>query len=306
MNMTFERARSFIYRNARPIEFARWRLHFEGASPEMLLTCLAAYQNADGGFGHGLEADAMNPASTPMQSLTATAYLREAGMYDHDHPVVAALLGYLASGADFDGHRWAYAVPGNNDFPHAPWWHCGAASPVFDYNPTAALAGYMLRACAPGSAAGKLARQIARECFDWAMAGELPAEMHLLPCLRTLCRDVRIAAPELFDADALAGKVEARMVDCVLEDAANWGRGYCAMPSDFILGPDDPLLAPLGALARREAKWLLETQQADGAWPISFSWGEESAAFHVSANHWRANLIFKNIFTLLGAGEIAP
>ena len=305
MNQIFERARGFIYRNARPIDLARWKLHFEGGDPGEILTCLAAYQNPDGGFGHGLECDALNPESSPMQTWSATTYLRLIDMYDPANPIVAGLLNYLTRGRDFDGHRWAYSVASNNDHPHAPWWHFDAAAPRFDYNPTAALAGYMLRASEQGSEANELARRIAREAFDWAMSRELPPEMHLLPGLRTLCWDVLAVCPELFDAGALLARIEKRMVELVEEDADKWDSEYCATPSTFIMGPQDPLLVPLGALAMREADWLLSKQENDGAWPITWSWGEESAAFHLSANYWRGGLIFKNLFTLLGVGKIS-
>ena len=52
----FEKARRFMYRSARPVELARWQYHFEQGSKENVLKALAAYQNEDGGFGHGLEA----------------------------------------------------------------------------------------------------------------------------------------------------------------------------------------------------------------------------------------------------------
>ena len=240
-----------------------------------------------------------------MQTWSATTYLRLIDMYDPANPIVAGLLNYLTRGRDFDGHRWAYSVASNNDHPHAPWWHFDAAAPRFDYNPTAALAGYMLRASEQGSEANELARRIAREAFDWAMSRELPPEMHLLPGLRTLCWDVLAVCPELFDAGALLARIEKRMVELVEEDADKWDSEYCATPSTFIMGPQDPLLVPLGALAMREADWLLSKQENDGAWPITWSWGEESAAFHLSANYWRGGLIFKNLFTLLGAGKIS-
>ena len=66
MQELFIRARGFIYRNARPLEFARWRYHFENGSAKDVLSVLTAYQNLDGGFGHGLEADALNPGSSPI------------------------------------------------------------------------------------------------------------------------------------------------------------------------------------------------------------------------------------------------
>ena len=47
----FERAKAFMYRNARPLDMARFQYHFEGGSREAVLQALSYYQNADGGFG---------------------------------------------------------------------------------------------------------------------------------------------------------------------------------------------------------------------------------------------------------------
>jgi hypothetical protein len=54
---TYDRARAFIYRNARPLDIARFQYHFENGSKDAVLTALAAYQNEDGGFGHALGPD---------------------------------------------------------------------------------------------------------------------------------------------------------------------------------------------------------------------------------------------------------
>ena len=63
MNTVYQKARKFIYHNARPLDIARWQYHFEGGTKEAALTALAAYQNEDGGFGHALEPDCWNPNS---------------------------------------------------------------------------------------------------------------------------------------------------------------------------------------------------------------------------------------------------
>jgi hypothetical protein len=47
---TFEKARTFIYRNARPLDFARWQYQFENGSKEAVLNALSFYQNEDGGL----------------------------------------------------------------------------------------------------------------------------------------------------------------------------------------------------------------------------------------------------------------
>ena len=49
--MDFERARRFIFRNARPLDLARRNFLFAGGSRADVLPARAAYQNPDGGFG---------------------------------------------------------------------------------------------------------------------------------------------------------------------------------------------------------------------------------------------------------------
>ncbi|MGN0675876.1 MAG: hypothetical protein ACI4KG_08980, partial [Oscillospiraceae bacterium] len=120
----FENSRQFVYRNARPLDLARWQYHFENGSKESVLHALSFYQNGDGGFGHGLEPDFLNPNSTPMATWTATEILSEIQLNDKNHPIVAGILHYLESGADFDTehNQWMNTVPTNNDYPHAVWW----------------------------------------------------------------------------------------------------------------------------------------------------------------------------------------
>lgn len=88
MQGIFEKARKFIYRNARPLDFARWRYFFEDGAAQDVVRALTAYQNPDGGFGHGLEADALNPNSAPIQAWNATVILREIGLFDPDRKSV--------------------------------------------------------------------------------------------------------------------------------------------------------------------------------------------------------------------------
>lgn len=51
---TFEKARKFIYRNARPLDLALFKFYFENGSAKDVMTALSAHQNPDGGFGWGL------------------------------------------------------------------------------------------------------------------------------------------------------------------------------------------------------------------------------------------------------------
>lgn len=136
----YQLIRRWIYRNARPLDLARWKYHFEEGARSNVMEALAAYQNKDGGFGHALEADAWNPNSTPIQTATAVERLLEIEFDDAAHPVLQGILNYLDGGAEMDGNTWRNVTESNNEYPHAPWWHTSSDSTARSiYNPTAIL-----------------------------------------------------------------------------------------------------------------------------------------------------------------------
>lgn len=93
--MNFNKAKEFIYKNARPLDCARWQYLFENGSRENVLNFLAAYQNEDGGFGHALEADCWNPDSSPVQTWAAIQIIREVDLKEKEHPIILGILRYL-------------------------------------------------------------------------------------------------------------------------------------------------------------------------------------------------------------------
>jgi len=131
MDLSFhDRARTWIRRRARPLERARWAFHFEGGPVEAVWEALAAYQNPDGGFGHGLEPDFWNPDSSPIQTWAATEIVRTLGPIDRDSPLVRGIVRYLAGGSGPDDGLWPRTVASTNFGPHADWWtHPEGAAP---------------------------------------------------------------------------------------------------------------------------------------------------------------------------------
>ena len=89
---TFDEVRLWICRNARELELAQWRYHFEGGSRQAVLDAMALFQNADGGFGHRFESDNWNPASTPYATSEACGMLRRMGCLDYGHPLWQGIL----------------------------------------------------------------------------------------------------------------------------------------------------------------------------------------------------------------------
>ena len=82
----YNEVRRWMLRNARAVELALWRCHFEHGDPKDVADALLAYQNEDGGFGNALEPDCWNPGSTPVATWTAIKYMLAVDFDDMAHP----------------------------------------------------------------------------------------------------------------------------------------------------------------------------------------------------------------------------
>ena len=306
-NPTFDRACAFIYRNARPLDFARFRYHFENGSKEAVLTALAAYQNADGGFGHALEPDAWNPNSLPIQTWTATEILREIDCTDSSHHIIQGILRYLSGGQDFEGRFWYNTVRSNNDYPHAPWWKTESDSTCHnDYNPTACLAGFILRFTEQNSALFALGSRIAKEAFDSYMAGDLLGDMHTAGCfVRLMQYAEEVGVTGIFDIDALKDKLKAQVKYSITADKSAWETGYICKPSQFFMNRDSIFYADNAEIADYECGFIERTQQPDGAWAIPWGWNGYPEEWAISKNWWRGNGALLNLLYLKGMGRLS-
>lgn len=294
--MDIEKAREFLYRNARPLDLARWRYLFEGGSREDVLEALAAYQNEDGGFGHGLEPDCWNPNSSPIQTAAAAEILREIGMEDSRHPILQGILTYLASGRDFDGHTWSITVPSNDAYPHAPWWsHTPAQEP--SYNPTAGLTGFLLRHAEPDSPLYRTAVRLAKEAYDFLKANAPLESMHTMACFMELLEALRACGrgADLLDLDAFEQLLGAQIRHVLTRDTSVWETEYVCKPSLFIHSKLSPFYAENREICDLECDFISRTQQADGTWAITWEWEAYPEQWSVSKHWWKSDLILKNV-----------
>ena len=74
--VTAKRVRSFINENARPLD-VEFLAVLDGNLPSEALKELARFQNADGGFGHGIEPDLQLSESSPFATSVGLRYLAE-------------------------------------------------------------------------------------------------------------------------------------------------------------------------------------------------------------------------------------
>ena len=122
MNITA--AKDFIIHNASPLELALYRFFYEKKEKEAVIAELEKYQNEDGGFGNGLEADNWNPHSNPIATNDVIITLYRIGAFEKDSAMVKDIIRYLSFHDSFNEEkkRWLFATDSNADCPHAIWW----------------------------------------------------------------------------------------------------------------------------------------------------------------------------------------
>lgn len=298
MQIVFDNARKFIFRNARPIDLARWQYHFENGGKEAVLDALVSYQNDDGGFGHALEADCWNPISSPIQTWNATEILREIGMTDSKHPIIRGILRYLSSGADFDGRHWHYTIPSNNGCAHAPWWTYQENQTETD-NPTAALAGFIVRYADRESDLYRLGCYLCKKVYETFCSHKTIGDMHLIATyiqMMIYLEDVKEGT--LIDLTAFRQTLLCHANYALTRDTAQWESGYVCRPSRFIDLKKDGFFKVNGELAQYECEFLRKAQLPDGSWNVPWGWQGYEEQWHISKNWWKTCLIIENILFL--------
>jgi hypothetical protein len=254
-----DRGRDFVVRNARLLERRLFAFHFDGAAAEPVVRALAAYQNPDGGFASGLEPDKRDPHGQPQDAQFALETLDAVGALDA--PLVLRLCDWLETVTTEEGGV-PYALPSLNDFPHAPWWGVKDARPPAGLNPTAAIAGLLIK----GGVRHPWVERASAYCWRAIEASDTREFHDLMPMIGFL--EQTQDRPRAERALARIAEIVATPGVVALDPAAE---GYVQKPLDWAPMPDsfcrrlfsDAVLAQhLAALAERQGE--------DGGWPISW------------------------------------
>jgi hypothetical protein len=121
MNKTpdFDAAADFLAANARVLDRRMFQRLFSGGAAGPVRDAVAAYRNADGGFGHALEPDCRTAASQPAAVEMAMRIMDLADAWDER--LVRDAIDWLATIAPAEGGA-AFVEPSVAEGPHAPWW----------------------------------------------------------------------------------------------------------------------------------------------------------------------------------------
>ena len=264
-------ARAFLCERARPLERRAFETDFEGAPSWPVFDELAHFQNPDGGFGHGLEPDALTGASGALATSVALHRLAEAGA-SADHPMVAAAVAYLQQTIDPTTRTWRIVPEATAEAPHAPWWAQDGLEKRFHgftLNPKADIVAllYTLGPAADEGWLDALAEDVVREVEGRAAAG---LEMHDM-----------INVVHLLDAPHLSPALRRRLLELIVpvaQESVGHGPedwvGYGLKPLALAPRPDAALAPALAGAVDAHLDHLVAVQADDGAWWPQWSWGD--------------------------------
>jgi hypothetical protein len=291
MDDIFAAGDRFLLNHARLLERRLFATCFLGQPATHVIDALRGYQNDDGGFGHALEPDKRCPASLPIDVEVAFQALATAQTIDPE--MVNRACDFLARTAADAGAGGGVppAFPVIEGFPRAAHWTEWTFEPGL--NPTAGLVGllYQLGVDHPWREAG------AAYCWGKLDSGELPRDAHTLSETLIFLDQV----PDRERADRFAAILAANLADIAMFHIDPHAEGYG--------------LTPLAIAPQADSRWrslfteaqidghlerLMEAQQDDGGWPISWEPPSEEAVFE-----WRGVVTLGALRTLTSYGRIA-
>lgn len=287
MPIDIQAARTFILANARVLERHVHAAQFDGRSAAPVVAALAAYQNPDGGFAHGLEPDTRSPHSQPLD--VEAAFERLAAVGARPSEMTDRACDFLATVGPDGGVP--LLLPSIDGWPMATHWvDRGDMPPAL--NPTAGIAG--------------LAHAIGVEhpwldaatewCFARLEVGDLPDDAHSYIRIARLLEH----APDRVRADRLAPVVAAAAPASAMFQLDPDPDNYGVTPLHVAPTPghiarawfDDAVIdAHLDALAA--------DQQSDGGWPVH--WRPPGGA---GVWEWRAIVTLDALVTLRASDRL--
>lgn len=280
------KATDFLWRTARLLDRHRFALLFQEGAAQVVLEALRPYQNADGGFGHGLEPDVRAPVSQPVPTWTALCILDEAGAFHN--PMVMRACDYLLSITTAEGGV-PFLLPSVRLYPRAPWWE-SQEQPSASLNPTAAIAALLQKHHVEhpwlSPAVAYCWRQL--ETLEQTSPYEMRA---VFPFLDT--------APDRQRAEQVFARVGPKILEqnlVVLEpiqqQEVHTPLNFAPRPQSLArrLFSDDVIAAHLDA--------LVSAQQEDGGW--QFNWLDWNPG---SALEWRGIMTLEALVVLQAYGR---
>jgi hypothetical protein len=285
-----EQARNFMYHNARLLDRRRFEYWFEGGSKDAVLSSLAAYQNADGGFGQALEPDIRCPQSQPVPTELALTIMDEIECFDA--VILTGVLRFLKQSTVTTGGI-PLAFLSINDYPHAPWWNT-EQDHAAHINPTGHIAGLLYKQQSITDFHQEEWFQTTLSYLWNHMENDKPSDYHDgIQWISFLEQ-----TPDRAKAAAYLSRMEEWLTQPGIMEQDPNAEGYVHKVLDWAPSRDS-LAAKLVSeqVVDQHLSTLVKQQQEDGGWNIS--WPAVSTAGELE---WRGHLTVERLKTLKSYG----
>ncbi|MDE7278664.1 MAG: hypothetical protein K2N26_02930, partial [Oscillospiraceae bacterium] len=258
------------------IDLAMFQYYFEGKPKSEVIEVLGKYQNEDGGFGT-LEYDFIFADSCLKQTESACRYIFALDVPD-THPMIPKIMKYIIDNYNKDSGEWDnMTVPEVNNFPHAPWWEhedkekyipSDYADLIAHYNPNtnSALAGMVVKYSR--YVPDDLAQYIQKIVVDKINSGNdffqygMMSDVYFVNALKD----------EKLKSDLLEKLMGSGNIISLLDDP--WGTENAYKLCHWIDTPVHPYYKLYKDDVDKNHTFLIASQNEDGSWSPSWSWGE--------------------------------
>ncbi|UOQ95171.1 hypothetical protein MUO14_09715 [Halobacillus shinanisalinarum] len=229
-NANFERAKNWILEHGRDLEKVRVKCLTEDGHQHEIIAALSGYQNQDGGFGKGLEADIRLPHSSSIATTIALQVLVEFDNYPQAKQMIDKAIRYFENHFNSERQGW-YAVPPEvNEYPHAFWWtvHEDGMSWIDHHwgNPSAEIIGYLRRYHSEVTQLD--VDQLVQQCIDYFLSLTTFESEHEIYCYQRFFQ----LHPDLL-TNTVTEQLEKAVQSLVVLDKERW-KNYVPFPLKFI------------------------------------------------------------------------
>ena len=293
MIMNKSKAIKYITENARPLELAVFRYFFEEGSNKDVIDELSRFQNANGGFGHGLEPDFFNPNSSPIATNDAIITLSRVNALDKGSDIVKGIVRYLESHDSFDEDkkRWLFAIDSNKDYPHAIWWE-KKGDGISKFNPSVSLAAFMV-------CYGKrtpLYEEIIKEAVEYLGNEKISGDAvncYLLAYELLTSNSIN----DIVDLNTFKALLCNAIENCICKDISKYGVEYVPMPSVIFTRKYTEFITPeIKPLINAEKDILGKLQMENGGFDITWKWYTPyTDEYEQARNWWRPRITIEKL-----------
>ncbi len=293
----FEQAGAFLRSEARPLEVVRFESIFYGSDISKVLRELAKFQNADGGFGHALEPDLRTPESSVLCTSIAFQIMRDHEV-SRDHEMIRKAVVYLAGTLNQSELHWRIIPKSAETAAHAPWWKQEGREQeyrAFSLNPTAEILGIMIDYAEPD-----YVDEMWKRILD-VLGSAKSIEMHDLICCLRLLETKNLSEEKRSELHQQLFRLISSSVSL---DPEEWG-GYCLRPLQVASSAGSPFLHGMEKAVSKNLDYELKSQQADGAWHPTWSWGDNYPdSWEFAKKEWSGILTLEKLKVLKSFGRI--